>query len=222
MPPRAKSRGPREIFFVGAHDVSQKAWSRLRDADYRRMKYESTYRADLKKYGGELTPAKANKILEEKETPGRKVAPAEPVEDYANLSSVAQRLYGESLPTIRLWFHYAGASGNEYIIGAIPDGVAESYCYEFKSTSGNDDRLRENRKMAVRQAILYADAFQRPAIKVQLVRFQLPGPFPFKVRDLPPPEILAPIERRVTKDDVSGILKGMDYALSGRPAKRDT
>lgn len=208
--------------FIGAHDVARRKVVTLQKTDYRK-RYETAYRKDLKRWGGELTLERANQILtrrkrqiEEfftrwKERPERRPIskelalrivvklPSDPeVEDNASnyfekyykindsmqLGVISQLLYAEKLPTVRLWFHY-----KNYIVGGVPDGVADDYVYEFKATTLRKLEQEEVRNQSIRQATLYACAFRRPSIKIEIARFQIRKPFPIRLHDLPKPHI---------------------------------
>lgn len=55
------------------------------------------------------------------------MAPDITVDNPFELGEVAQILYAEKLPTLRLWVHF-----KEYVIGGVPDGVAGTYVYEMR------------------------------------------------------------------------------------------
>lgn len=174
-----------EPYFLGAHDVAAKKWTSLRSKEYRNSMYKPAYEADVKAFGGELTVEAVNAGLKKmKLRPRRQPSDENLIRDYRELSAASELVHAEPLPTLRFWFHYHGASGIEYIIGGVPDGLADEYCYEFKSPSGGDNSVADNRQIALRQAEIYCHAFRRPLLKVQVVRLRLPGPFPFRWGDV--------------------------------------
>jgi hypothetical protein len=144
------------------------------------------------------------------------LSPEAAIGDALELGRVADFLYGEDLPTIRLWIHH-----KQYVIGAVPDGVADDYVYEFNSTSQTGRRLEAIREASIRQAILCAYAFRRPRIKVQIAKFPLPkNPWPLKVKDLPEPGIET-ISRPTKPEEALAILREFDEAFraeGGRPS----
>jgi hypothetical protein len=147
---------------------------------------------------------KLNRFLLEPED----VDPDIVIQDSFEFGNVADILYAERLPTIRLWNHF-----KNYVIGGTPDGVAESYVYEFKATTQTGKEVERIKKMAARQALLYAYVFRRPCIKVQVTQFQLEkNPFPTKVKDLPRPEV-ATIDRHASQDEALAILQDFDLAF---------
>jgi len=127
------------------------------------------------------------------------------LEDAFELGRIAQRLYGEKLPTIRLWIHF-----KEYVVGGVPDGITDSYVYEFKATTQTGRRIAQVSKEAAKQARLYAYIFKRPTIKVQIARFELQGrEFPLRVDELPTPEIVS-ISDSTSDDQALTILRDFD------------
>jgi len=130
------------------------------------------------------------------------------IKDPFERGEIAEIIYAEKLPTVRLWIHF-----KDYLIGGTPDGVAESYVYEFKSTMQTDRRLEAIKTMAVRQALIYAHAFSRPNIKVQVAQFHK-HKFPIKVKDLPKPE-MSTITKAASQHEALGILREFDLAFRG-------
>ena len=227
-----------EAIYVGAADIARGKVGSLRNPDYRK-KYENAYREDLKRYGGELTLEMANKrlIVREKgvrellvrmrEHGRRKPLSKEmvlgshrllilpdlidgemTVDSPVELGQIAEVLYAEPLPSIRLWVHY-----KDYVMGVVPDGIADDYAYEFKATTLTGRELEEVRDQAVRQAQLYAYAFKRPNIKAQIAQFKLSkDAFPIKVKDLPKPEV-ATISKPASQDEALTILRDFDRAF---------
>lgn len=200
-----------ETLFVGCHDVASKRWRDLVQPEYRNQ-YADAYIEDVKKHYGELTPSAANRLM------GRQglvmAKPPRRITDYHGLSAVAKQVYGETLPSIRLWMHWKAASGRRYVIGGVPDGVAPDYCYEFKTVTGSKDRVRENLRIARRQGQLYAHIFERPKVRVQIARFALPGGrFPFSATDLPPTAESKVVEDQANPQQVASILAEMDARL---------
>lgn len=223
---------------MGTRDIAFGRIADLRRPAYRKM-YEDAYRADLERYGHELTLEEANQRLEERrrakveivatsrERSQTKFIPKEAIllianwalpigepdpnasiENWNEFARIAEFLYGERLPTIRLWIRF-----KRYIIGATPDGVADDYVYEFKATSQMGRRLEAIREASIRQAILYAYAFRRPRVKVQIAKFPLPkNPWPLKVGDLPEPGIET-ISRPTKPEEALAILKEFDEAF---------
>jgi len=204
--------------YVGAHDIAHGEAKRLRDPRYRKQ-YELAYQEDLKKYDGELTLDRANErlLVQSKTRPmNRYLLKPENVdgdiaiENAFELGEVVEILYGEKLPTVRLWIHF-----KEYIIGGVPDGITDDYVYEFKATTQSGRRVEDVKRRAVRQALIYAYAFKRPNIKVQVAHFQLPkDAFPLKVKDLPKPDV-ATTSRPASDDETLAILCGFDKAFHG-------
>jgi CRISPR/Cas system-associated exonuclease Cas4 (RecB family) len=70
--------------------------------------------------------------------------------------------YAEKYPTIRYHFRW-----KDYIIEAIPDGIGEDFCYEFKSTK-KLAYVPEVLNYAHAQVQLYAYFFKKPKIRVQV------------------------------------------------------
>jgi len=229
-----------EAIYVGAADIAGGKVGTLRNPDNRK-RYEKAYREDLKRYGGELTLEKANRKLHSLRKLGGELSrrwrvggthrpiskdralrikplllpPAEleldaTIDNPIELGQIAEVLHGEKLPTLRLWIHY-----KHYVIGVVPDGVADSYVYEFKATTQSGRDADEVRDQAIRQAQLYAYAFKRPNIKVQVAQFQLlKDAFPVKVRDLPKPEIVT-ISKPASDDEALEVLKDFDRDFCG-------
>jgi len=227
-----------EAIFVGAADIAAGKIGSLRNPSYRK-KYENAYREDLKRYGGELTLEIANKrlIVREKGVREllvrmRKHGRRKPlskemvlgshrllvlpelidgemrIDSPVELGQIAEVLYADPLPSIRLWVHY-----KDYVMGVVPDGVADDYVYEFATTTLTGREVDKFRDQKIRQAILYAYAFKRPNIKVQLAQFQLPRQaFPVKVKDLPKPEI-ATVFRTASEDEALATLRDFDQAF---------
>jgi len=81
------------------------------------------------------------------------------------LGRIAEILYAEKLPSLRLWLHY-----KNYSIGVVPDGVTDLYVYEFKATTLSDKELEKVLEQAIKQNEIYAYAFKRPNIKIQVAR----------------------------------------------------
>jgi len=130
------------------------------------------------------------------------------IQDPFEFGNIAEILYAEKLPTIRLWNHF-----KDYLIGGTPDGVAESYVYEFKATTQTDKEVERIKKMGTRQALLYAYVFRRPQIKIQITEFQMEkNPFPLKVKDLPKPKITTNFEP-ASDDEALAILQDFDLAF---------
>jgi len=230
--------------FVGAHDIAAGKVGTLRNPANRK-KYENAYRLDLKRYDGELTLEKANKRLlvmakgirdlpkirerfgvrgpRSKEailTLNRILLLPEDVKgDWEvdgpiELGGIAEVLYAERLPTIRLWVHF-----KEYVIGVVPDGIGEDYVYEFKATTQTGKDALNVRDQAVRQAQLYAYAFKRPNIKIQIAHFKLArGAFPITVKDLPRPDI-ATLSSPSSEDEALAILHDFDTAF--QPSEKE-
>jgi len=130
------------------------------------------------------------------------------IENPFELGDIGEILYAEKQPTVRLWIHF-----KEYVVGGVPDGVAESYVYEFKSTMQTGRRIERVKEMALRQALIYSYAFKRPNIKVQVAQFHLSkNMLPIKVKDLPKPDI-ATISRPASEDETLAILRDFDQAF---------
>jgi len=202
--------------FIGAADLAHHKVRTLQKSEYRR-RFEEAYQTDLKRYGEELSLKKANERLNSlldgrssiiKKRVSRKkksklskeillmlndflLLPEDVNEELTidnpiELGKIAQIIYAEKLPSIRLWLHY-----KDYAIGTVPDGVADSYVYEFKATTLSGKELDEVLKQAIKQNMIYAYTFNRPNIKVQVAKFNLlKGDFPIRVKDLPKPEII--------------------------------
>jgi len=224
-----------EAIYVGAADIARGKVRSLRNPEYRK-KYEDAYRLDLKRYGVELTLEEANKKLLARgrgirELPkirkmhgickplskedilvlNRMLLYPEDVErdltidNPIELGQIAEILYAERLPTIRLWVHW-----KDYVMGVVPDGIADSYTYEFKATTQSGRDAEDVKAQAVRQVQLYAYAFKRPNIKAQIAQFQLSkDAFPVKVKDLAKPDI-ATITRPGSEDEALTILEHFD------------
>jgi hypothetical protein len=147
---------------------------------------------------------KLNRYLLESEDADANIVVQDPFE----LGHIAEIIYAEKLPKVRLWIHF-----KEYLIGGVPDGIADSYVYEFKSTTQTGRRVEAIKDRAVRQALIYAYAFKRPSIRVQIAQFELDkDPFPFKVKRLPRPKI-STIDRPVRQDEALTILRDFDLAF---------
>jgi len=130
------------------------------------------------------------------------------IEDPFELGHMGEILFAEKLPTVRLWVHF-----KEYLIGGVPDGVAGSYVYEFKSTAQTGRRVEAVKRMAERQALIYSYAFKRPNIKVQVAQFSLNSQrFPIKVKDLPKPQV-STISRPASENEALAILEEFDHAF---------
>jgi hypothetical protein len=142
----------------------------------------------------------------------RQVIHETPVTNYLEFGQAAQLLYGEKLPTVRLWTHW-----KQYVVGGVPDGVTEDYVYEFRATTrtGKGPEIVEGQ--AINQARLYAFAFQRPRIKVQIAQFQFRSrnPFPVKAGDLPEPSITTTTKRSTDQEALS-ILSEFDAAFQAK------
>ena len=135
-----------------------------------------------------------------------------PLRNYLEFGQAAQLVYGDTLPTARLWIHW-----RDYVIGCVPDGVAPEYVYEFRASTKARADMGQVEEDAVRQAHLYAYAFKRPKFKVQIAHFRLPRtPFPLKVRDLPNPEITT-ILKNSSEEDFTRIISEFDKAFRGAP-----
>ena len=132
------------------------------------------------------------------------------VTGYLEFGQAAQLLHGEKLPTIRLWTHW-----KNYVVGGVPDGVAKDYVYEFRATTRTGRDIETVKKQAVRQAQLYAFAFKRPRIKVQIASFPMrsKNPFPLKAKEMPNPE-LSTIFQPCTDEDALSALIEFDAAYS--------
>jgi hypothetical protein len=130
------------------------------------------------------------------------------VTNYLEFGEAAQLLYGEKLPTIRLWTHW-----KEYVVGGVPDGVTNDYVYEFRATARTDKWLGTVKDQAIKQARLYAFAFKKPRIKVQVAQFQMlsRNPFPIKAKDLPKPKVDTVFGASTDRDALS-ILSEFDAA----------
>jgi hypothetical protein len=204
--------------FIGAADLARNKVKTLQNPKYRKM-FEEAYQGDYKHYKGELSLKNANKKLKSlldgrdpsrtriKKTHTQKkstytkeillmlnpflLLPEDVDEELIidnpqELGNIAQIIYAEKLPSLRLWLHY-----KDYAIGTVPDGVSDSYVYEFKATTQSGRRADQVLEQAIRQVIIYAYAFNRPNIKVQVAKFNLlKGIFPIRVKDLPRPEII--------------------------------
>jgi len=223
-----------ETIFIGAADLAAGKVKALQRPEYRKM-FEQAYQEDFKRHNGELSLEKANKILESlahehnskideirKHAPAKiykqhllllnpYILPPEMVDEYTiidnpfELGHIAQVLYAEKLPSLRLWLHY-----KDYAIGVVPDGVSDSYVYEFKATTQSGRRVDQVLKHAIRQNIIYAHVFNRPNIKVQIAKFDLPkGSFPLAVKDLPKPNI-STVFRPSSCDEAFDILNKFD------------
>jgi hypothetical protein len=221
--------------YVGAHDIAAGKIGTLRNPTYRK-RYEKAYRMDLKRYGGELSLEKANKRLQglialrklglkrrmnkrplpkdvllsiasflcTPEQVGMELVLADPRE----LGQIAEILYAEKLPTTRFWIRF-----KEYFIAALPDGIALDYVYEFKATTKAGRDLAVLRDRARVQAVLYAYAFKRTNIRVQIARLQIPKEaFPIKVGDLPKPDVET-ISKPATEEEALTILSKFDTAF---------
>jgi len=130
------------------------------------------------------------------------------IQDAFEFGSIAEILYAEKLPTIRLWNHF-----KDYMIGGTPDGVANSYVYEFKATTQTGREVERIKRMAMRQALLYAYVFRRPGIRIQVAEFQMNHEhFPLKVKDLHKPEITS-INEPASQDKALAILGDFDKAF---------
>lgn len=130
------------------------------------------------------------------------------IENPFELGDIGEILYAEKQPTVRLWIHF-----REYVVGGVPDGVAESCVYEFKSTVQTGRRIERVKEMALRQALIYSYAFKRPNVKVQVAQFHLAkNRFPIKVKDLPKPDI-ATISKPASEDEALAILRDFDQAF---------
>jgi hypothetical protein len=130
------------------------------------------------------------------------------IENPFELGDIGEILYAEKQPTVRLWIHF-----KEYVVGGVPDGVAESYVYEFKSTMQTGRRVERVKEMALRQALIYSYAFKRPNVKVQVAQFHLSkNMLPIKVKDLPKPDI-ATISKPASEDEALTILRDFDQAF---------
>jgi len=232
------------FIFLGAATIARQQLQNARDLSHRKM-HQDEYKADLERYGGELTLAEANRrlaadaneireFLEVQQLDGprgsearqltldprwdhndpnskrlfeRKLIEDSPVSNYLEFGEVAQLIYGDKLPTARLWVHW-----RDYVIGCVPDGVATNYVYEFRATTKMSSQTEEQ---ALRQAHLYSYAFKRPRFKVQIAQFRLPrNPFPLKVRDLPKPEISTTLKNS-TEEDFTRIMSEFDKAFRG-------
>jgi hypothetical protein len=176
----------KDLIFTGAAAIAQGDVQKLSKPSVREEN-EAEYRGDLSRYGGELTVAEANRRLaltgwNRKPYPGQF---ENTVANYRELGQVAQFLYAEKLPSIRLWFHW-----KNFVIGAVPDGIADRYVYEFRATTLTGEDLKNAENQIMKQAHLYAYAFRRPEVKVQIAQFQFSKElFPIMVRDLPKPTI---------------------------------
>jgi hypothetical protein len=200
--------------YIGTADLAHNKIGTLQKIEYRK-RYESAYQSDLKRYCGELTLEKANikiKSLSEGRIKGLKkregrtssftkelllminpfmLTPKDVnqeilISNPRELGIIAPIIYGETLPSIRLWLHY-----KNYIIGVVPDGVTDTYVYEFKATTLSGAELDKVKEQAIKQNMIYAYAFKRPNVKVQIAKFNLTqNSFPIKVGELPNPEII--------------------------------
>lgn len=136
------------------------------------------------------------------------------IENPFELGEIAQILYAEKHPTVRLWLHF-----KEYLISVVPDGITDSYVYEFKATIQKGQRYERLKEDAIRQAALYACAFRRPNIKVQVARFRLSMySFPLRVKDLPKPQIVE-ISRPASHQEALVILSNFDEDFRGNDAR---
>jgi hypothetical protein len=134
------------------------------------------------------------------------------IQDPFELGNIAEILYAEKLPRLRLWTHF-----KEYVVGGTPDGVADSYIYEFKSTTQTGEEIERIKKMATRQALIYAYIFRRPNIKVQVAEFRLDkNHFPFRVKDLPRPRI-STMNRPASEAKALAILEDFDAHFRNTP-----
>lgn len=133
------------------------------------------------------------------------------VTDYFEFGEAAQLLYGERLPTTRLWIHW-----KDYVVGCVPDDVGDYYVYEFRASTRTGRDLEVVQEQAVKQAKLYAYAFKRPRIKVQIANLQISSrnPFPLKAKDLPKPDIVTVFEHS-TDQNALAILSEFDRAFRG-------
>jgi len=208
--------------------------------------FEEAYQEDFKHYKGELSLEEANKILKSlahghssRIDEIRKHASTKLSKQYLlllnhyylapemvdeniiidnpfELGHVAQILYAEKLPSVRLWLHY-----KDYAIGVVPDGISDSYVYEFKATTQSGRRVDQVLKHAIRQNLIYAYVFNRPKIKVQIAKFDLPkGSFPLTVKDLPKPDINT-VFRSSAQDEAVDILDKFDAIFKTPPRALD-
>lgn len=235
------------LVFLGAATIARRHLQDAHDLSHQKL-HADEYKADLERYGDELTLAAANRRLTEaaKEIEGflevqqrrdtrglearrmildprwdhndpnakrlfdRNLVDDSLVRNYLDFGQVAQLIYGDRLPTARLWIHW-----KDYVIGCVPDGVATDYVYEFRASTKVGTDMGHVEEDAVRQAHFYAYAFKRPNIKVQIAHFALPrNPFPIKVGDLPKPDI-ATVLKKSTEEDFTRTMSEFDKAFRG-------
>ena len=232
------------LLFLGAATIAHRHVQDARDLAHQRL-HADEYKADMKRYGAELTLEAANRSLladareiqeflraqrgsdargsearrmildprwdhndpNAKRLIERELVAESTITNYLEFGQAAQLLYGDKLPTARLWIHW-----RDYVIGCVPDGVAPDYAYEFRATTKMSAQVEEQ---ALRQAHLYAYAFKRPKCKVHLAHFDLPThPFPIKIRDLPKPET-STILRDSSETDFTRIMFEFDRTFRG-------
>lgn len=124
-------------------------------------------------------------------------------DEYEEIGRIDEQIYGRKLPTLRYHFKF-----KDYIIEAVPDGITDDYCYEFKST-GNRFLYYFIKPCAIDQAMLYSYFFKRKNYVVEIY-----------MRDEGKKEV---IEGKLDKKKAKAILNRMDKLLRGvikpRPPK---
>lgn len=79
-----------------------------------------------------------------------------------SIGEAHQLALAKNLPSLRYHFRF-----RDYIIEAVPDGIATDYCYEFKSTA-TGFLFRYAKPVAIAQAMLYSYFFNRKKYKVEI------------------------------------------------------
>ena len=115
-----------------------------------------------------------------------------------------ERVKAESYSTIKKYFKY-----KKYILIAVPDGVTESFCYEFKSVK-NEFIFYFTKSVARAQAILYSYFFNKPEIRYQI--------------HIQKQDEIKTFQEKVNTAEAESILSTMDKLLKNRvkpiPPKR--
>ncbi len=106
-----------------------------------------------------------------------------------------QMALAKNLPTLRYHFRF-----RDYIIEAVPDGIATDYCYEFKTTA-TGFLFRYAKPVAIAQAILYSYFFNRKKYEVEIY-----------IRDKGE---IKTIDGELNRAEVEGMLDRMDALLKG-------
>jgi hypothetical protein len=100
----------------------------------------------------------------------------------------------ETYPTIKKFFKY-----KEYVLVGVPDGITESFCYEFKSVK-NEFLFYFTRPIAKAQVTLYSHFFNKPETRYQ-IHIQKPN----EVKSFQ--EKLNPIEAELILSTMDRLLK---------------